>query len=415
MTKRMNTEIIAVGTELLLGQITNTNATWLSEQLANHGINTFYHTVVGDNLGRLSQVFAQAQSRSDVVIVTGGLGPTVDDLSREAFQELSDLPLEEDEASIRKIESFFARKQTVMTENNRRQARVFPHSIVLDNKVGMAPGNIVHLDGVTWIFLPGVPREMKQLVTDGVIPYLKERNGEQLIQSKVLRFIGIGESVLEDRLVDLIQSQENPTIAPLVEKDGVTIRISAKAESKKTAEKLIAKTETAILDRVGAFYYGDDNTTLASEILRRLQEKRLTISSAESVTGGLFSDKLISVTGASQVFRGGIVCYDEAVKQQVVGVSSETLDKFGTVSEACASELATNIRSVIDSDIGISFTGVAGPNKENGQEVGTVYIGLSDKAGYHHVEQCHFQGDRNQIRYRSVLKGLELLFRYMER
>ncbi len=414
MKRTISTEIIAVGTELLLGQIANTNAQWMSEQLANYGINTYYHTVVGDNLERLTQIFEQAKERSDVVIITGGLGPTEDDLSREAFQAMSHLPIVEDALSMRKIESFYQNRGIQMTPNNRRQARVFEDSMVLENKVGMAPGNIVTYYKKYWVFLPGVPREMKQLFSDDVLPYLKKINGEMVITSTILQFIGIGESVLEDRLSHLISSQHNPTIAPLAKNDGVTIRISAKATTMSDAKKLIEKTKSHILAEVGEYYVGADDDTLEEIMTNLLKMNGKTLASAESLTGGMFADKIVSFPGISQVFKGAIVCYDPKIKEKVLNIPQDLIDRVGTVSEECALGLAQNVRKLMDTSIGISFTGVAGPEKSEGHRVGTVFIGLVDEQGYEYVEKCLFHGDRQQIRYRSVIKGFELLLKYIK-
>lgn len=414
MKKTLNTEIIAVGTELLLGQIANTNAQWVSEQLAASGINTFYHTVVGDNLDRITTIFKQAKKRSNVVIITGGLGPTEDDLSREAFQKISNIPIVEEPEALRKIEQFYEQQQTTMTPNNKRQARVFKDSTVLTNKVGMAPGNIVDYDDVTWIFLPGVPREMKQLFLDGVLPFLKERNGEMILQSMVLKFTGIGESALEHKLSKIIATQQNPTIAPLAQQDGVTIRLTAKAVTHDEANELLERTKTTILKEVGNYFFGINEERLEEMIFSLLQSQHKRIAAAESLTGGLFADRFVSLNGASTIFAGGIVCYDPEVKRNVLKVSDQTLQEYGTVSEECASELAKNASEILNADIGISFTGVAGPLKAEGKQVGTVYISIYDKEGYEHVEKCYFQGDRNQIRNRTVLKGLEILFNYLK-
>ncbi|MEI3610858.1 competence/damage-inducible protein A [Pseudogracilibacillus sp. SO30301A] len=415
MTKKtLNTEIIAVGTELLLGQIANTNAQWISEQLAANGINTFFHTVVGDNLDRLSSIFKHAQERSNVIIVTGGLGPTADDLSREAFQKISQLSIVEEPNAMEKIKQFYEKQKLFMTPNNKRQARVFKDSKVLTNKVGMAPGNIVKYQNSFWVFLPGVPREMKQLFTDDVLPFLKSINGEMVIQSTVLRFTGIGESALEDKLSKLIASQQNPTIAPLAAKDGVTIRLTAKAVSTNKANELLERTKTTILKEVGEYFYGVDRDELEEKVFSLLQTKNKRIASAESLTGGLFSDRFVSLNGASTVFLGSIVCYDPDVKLNILQVQKQTIEEKGTVSEACAIEMAKNVAELLNADIGISFTGVAGPLEVEGRNVGTVYIGLFDVNGYEYVEECFFQGDRNDIRYRSVLKGLEILFNYLK-
>ena len=415
MKKPIKAEIVAVGTELLLGQITNTNAQWMSEQLATNGVNTYYHTVVGDNLQRLVDCLAIAEARSDVIIITGGLGPTEDDLSREALQQLTHLNIVEDKTSMEKIELYFTNQGTEMTPNNRRQARVFENSFVLNNRYGMAPGNIVEHQNKRWILLPGVPREMKQLFADEVIPYLKKLNGEMVIQSTVMRFMGIGESKLEDKLFDLISNQHNPTIASLAEKDGVTIRLTAKADTIEQVQYLLKQTEAAILHEVGEYFIGKNNETIEEKVFQLLKKSNQTIASAESLTGGLFANKLVSLNNASTVYKGSVLCYDKNVKMNLLDVAPEVIEHEGTVSSTCAHQLAKNISTLLDTSIGISFTGVAGPDSIEGKEVGTVYIGIHDRSkGYDQVEACYFQGDRTQIRYRSVLKGYELLFHYLK-
>lgn len=414
MNKELNTEIIAVGTELLLGQIANTNGKWISEELATKGINTFYHTVVGDNLDRLTNVFQQAQERSNTIIITGGLGPTEDDLSREAFQQLSDIPIETDEQSLQRIEDFFERKQTHMTSNNKRQARVFKDSTVFLNKTGMAPGNLVEHNGVRWIFLPGVPREMKQMFSDNVLPYLSVLNGDKLIYSKVLKFIGIGESALEDKLYHLMKNQNNPTIAPLATRDGITVRLTVKASDKREAIALINETKQAVLHHVGDFFYGEDEKSIAQKAAELLRKHHKTMGSAESLTGGWFANKMVASPGISTVFKGAVVCYAPEIKEKVLHIPASVIKKEGTVSEPCAQLLAENVSDVMNTDIGISFTGVAGPDAIEGKQAGTVFIGLHDKAGFQKVEQCHFHGDRKQVRYRAVLKGYEMLIHYLK-
>lgn len=414
MKKTLRTEIIAVGTELLLGQIANTNAQWMSEKLAAYGINTYFHTVVGDNLERLTQVMKEANKRSNVIIVSGGLGPTEDDLSREAFQQISGFNIIEDEASLKKIERFFNERNMEMTPNNRRQARVFENAKILENKYGLAPGNLVEYDGNIWIFLPGVPREMKQIFSDHVLPYLSELNGAQIIQSLVLKFIGIGESVLEDRIQDIIQTQDNPTIALLTGRDGNTIRLTAKAASKNEAEAMLQAKKKEILDRVGEYYYGDDDATIEGKVFELLLKHQKTLAAAESLTGGAFQSKFVSQSGVSEVFKGGIVSYAAEVKQNVLGVKKETIETYGTVSEQCAYEMARRASELMDADIGVSFTGVAGPDRTENKDVGTTYVCLYDRKGQRQVEKCKFFGNRKQIRYQAVLKGFEMLFNYLK-
>lgn len=415
MRQPLQTEIIAVGTELLLGQISNTNAQWMSKQLAAHGINTYFHTVVGDNIDRLTGVMTRASKRSNVMIVSGGLGPTEDDLSREAFQRISGLQIVEDEASLQTIKQFFKTQQVEMTPNNRRQARVFENSTILQNKHGMAPGNLVEYEGKIWIFLPGVPREMKQIFTDEVLPYLRERNGEQVIESSVLRFIGIGESTLEHELQDLITNQQNPTIAPLSDKDGITIRLTSKAETNDIAKNMLAATKKQILNRVGEFYYGENETSIEQTVFELLKKHQKKLAVAESLTGGAFQSKFVSVNGASSQFNGGIVSYATSTKVDVLRVSKETIEKYGTVSEACAIEMARNVCTLMDANISLSFTGVAGPQPTEAKAVGTVFICLYDRdQSVEIVNQYQLKGGRKEIRHRAVLKGFEMLFKYLK-
>jgi nicotinamide-nucleotide amidase len=415
MTKQYKSEIIAVGTELLLGQIANTNAQWLSAELAKYGINVYNHVVVGDNLARVLHAFQLAHSRSDIIVVTGGLGPTEDDMTREAFHSMTGMKLVEHGPSMKNIEEFFEKQNAEMTPNNRRQARVFEGAMVLRNKVGMAPGMITTYEGKTWVFLPGVPREMKSLARNDVLPYLQQLTGqEEIIQSTVLKFIGIGESKLEHDLQDMIKEQTNPSIAPLAQKDGVVLRLTAKAGSTKEANNLINTMKEKILNRIGSYYYGADEQTIEQRMIAMLKKHKVTLAAAESFTGGMFTEKLVSVEGASQVCRGGIIAYDANVKQNLLGVSSKTIDKVGTVSEACAIEMAANVYRKLDADIGISFTGVAGPVQSEGKPVGTVFIAILDKKGNRVSREFFFQGDRNTIRRRAMLKGFELLLNFLK-
>ncbi|MFC4557193.1 competence/damage-inducible protein A [Virgibacillus kekensis] len=414
--KQTRAEIVAVGTELLLGQISNTNAQWMSTKLADVGMDVFYHSVVGDNLERVYEQFRLSSSRSDVILVTGGLGPTEDDLTREAFQKLAGYKMVEHQPSMQKIEAFYKERNAVMTENNRKQARVFEGAVVIENNVGMAPGMIVSHQGKTWIFMPGVPREMKQMMNDSVLPHLQNLTGEQhVIESTMLKFSGIGESTLEDTLSELIQTQSNPTIAPLAQEDGVAIRLTAKAATRDEARSLLIGTKKQILDKAGDHYFGSDEETLEQLVVKLLKEKGKTIAAAESLTGGLFTERLISVPGASDVCRGGVVCYDISVKEDLLKVPGDILKENGTVSEECASSMAENISGVLGSDLGISFTGVAGPDQVEGHPAGTVYIAIYSGSDRITSEKFFFQGNRQLIRKRTVIKGLELLYKYLKK
>ncbi|SFA76436.1 nicotinamide-nucleotide amidase [Lentibacillus halodurans] len=413
--KNISAEIVAVGTELLLGQISNTNAQWISEQLASIGINVHHHAVVGDNLTRVENQFRTSASRADVVIVTGGLGPTEDDLTREAFQQITGMDIVEHETSMAKIKTYFQKQKAGMTPNNRKQARIFAGADVIENQTGMAPGMIVSHEGKSWIFLPGVPREMKRMMTDDVIPYLRQLTGEsRVIKSTMLRFIGIGESHLEHKLRDLIHYQSNPTIAPLAQNEGVAIRLTAKANTDDEAAALINQTKQEILNKVGHHYYGADEETIEKKVLTLLQQANKSVGAAESLTGGKFTDKLISIPGASHVCRGGIVCYDTEVKENVLRVSPELIQQYGTVSEECALAMAENVCTLLDTHVGISFTGVAGPDNVEGHPAGTVFIAVHERSGKQLSQKYTFQGDRQTIRKRTVLKGYELLYNLLK-
>lgn len=413
--KEVNTEIIAVGTELLLGQIANTNAKWLSEQLASIGVNTYYHTVVGDNLDRLVNVFETAKNRSNLIIIMGGLGPTGDDLTREGFQKLSNIPIVEDEQTMNRILQVYKKQGATMTANNRRQARIFQDAQVIKNELGMAPGMIVTFAGKKWIFLPGVPREMKQMVSQLVIPYLQTLNGDEtIIQSKVLRLIGIGESVLENKLADLIEEQTNPTIALLAQNDGNIIRLTAKGASREEVTTLLDKHEELITSRVGNYIYGYGQETIEEHVFYLLKQKNAQISAAESLTGGLFTERLIAVAGASAVIPGSIVSYAPHIKQDMLNIAESTLANDGVVSEQCAYEMAKNVAHHFDTTYGISFTGVAGPEPAENQPIGTVFISIYDQSGNYIVEKVILSGDRQAIRHRAVLKGYELLLNMLK-
>ncbi|WP_249869717.1 competence/damage-inducible protein A [Oceanobacillus saliphilus] len=408
-------EIVAVGTELLLGQIANTNAQWLSQQLALYGINVYNHAVVGDNLERVEEAFTLAQKRSDIIIVTGGLGPTEDDLTREAFQLISGMEMEEHKDSMDKIKLFFTNQKREMTPNNRKQARIFKGCTVLVNNAGMAPGMKMELDGRIWFFLPGVPREMKQIAADGVIPYINELTGnKQMIKSLVLKFIGIGESTLEHTLKDLIQAQSNPTIAPLAQENNVVIRLTAKEASEDRLDALLKNTKLKILDRVGDYFFGEDDQVIEQVVVDLLKKRSMTLAAAESLTGGMFTEKIVSVDGASEICPGGIVCYDTAIKRDVLGVSGKTIQSKGTVSKECALEMADQVTKLFGSQVGISFTGVAGPKEIEGEPVGKVFIAIRDVKGYQQVESFLFTGNRNTIRKRACLKGLEMIYNYLK-
>ncbi|MFS8651600.1 MAG: competence/damage-inducible protein A [Caldibacillus sp.] len=411
----MDAEIIAVGSELLLGQITNTNARFLSEQLARLGINVYYHTVVGDNPGRLKRAIQIAQERADLIVFSGGLGPTKDDLTKEVIAETIGVGLEEDQEAMNYIEKYFRVRNMPMTPNNRKQANILQGATVLPNETGMAPGMALKKDGIIYMLYPGPPSELEPMFLKyGRRFLLRELNKIERIESRVLRFFGIGEALLEAELEDLIANQSNPTIAPLAGDGDVTVRLTAKGDDDAERKEMLDRLEKEILRRVGSYFYGYDDTNLFVELARTLEEKKLTLAVAESLTGGYFQEKVTDIPGASRWFKGGIVSYTNEVKQNVLNVREETLNREGAVSAACAQEMAANVKRILDADVGISFTGVAGPDPSEGKEPGTVFCGLAladDVKSF----QFHFSGNREAIRRRAVHHGAWLALRELRR
>lgn len=394
----MRAEIIAVGTELLLGQIANTNAQFLSQKLAELGIHVYFHTVVGDNSERLLQAIKLATSRADMVIFSGGLGPTQDDLTKETVANFLGCKLVEDEPAMKRILDFFVQRGITMTENNRKQALVIEGGTVFSNDHGMAPGIGVVQDGHVFVLLPGPPSELYPMVEEYVMPFLMAQLPDrQVFHSKVLRFFGIGESALEERLLDLIERQSNPTIAPYAKEFEVTLRITARAQTVEEAEQMIGPTEKEIRNRLGEYIYAEGESSLQETLVAALTERQETISFAESCTGGALSSLLASVPGASQVFPGSIVNYSNEAKQSLVDVPQEVIATEGAVSALCAKHLAENVRKKFGATYGISVTGVAGPNETEGKPVGLVYIGLSAEGMPTEVKQLQLTGRRQAI------------------
>lgn len=411
----MNAEIIAVGSELLLGQIANTNAQFLSKQLAEIGVNVFYHTVVGDNAERLKKAIEAAQKRADLIIFTGGLGPTKDDLTKETIAAMLGKQLVIHQEALDSIEGYFRKTNRVMTPNNRKQALVLEGSTILFNHNGMAPGMALKIGDTHYMLLPGPPKEMQPMFQTFGRDYITKQLGKiERIESRVLRFFGIGESQLETEIEDLLDQQTNPTIAPLAGDGEVTLRLTAKHSSEEEAINMLDVVERQIQERVHEFFYGYEETTLYEEVLNLLKEKGLTIASAESLTGGLFSERLVSLSGAGDIVQGGIVCYQNEVKQHVVGVSANTLQNHGAISQQCAKEMAENVRQLCRSNIGISFTGVAGPKVQEGKEVGTVFMGIAIENEPTEVYHLQLSGGRQSIRTRAVKYGCHYLLRLLK-
>ncbi|MDA5107298.1 competence/damage-inducible protein A [Brevibacillus thermoruber] len=394
----MRAEIIAVGTELLLGQIANTNAQYLSQKLAEIGVGVYFHTVVGDNAERLASVIRQAAARSDLIVFTGGLGPTQDDLTKETVAEHLGVGLTTDQAAMERIEAFFRQRGITMTENNRKQALVLAGSRVFPNDHGMAPGMAAQRDGRTYVLLPGPPSELYPMVEKYVMPYLIGLKPEQQVfHSRVLRFYGIGESALEERLLDLIERQDNPTIAPYAKEFEVTLRITARAANVDDAERLIQPVEREIRERLGEYIYATGETSLHEVLVDELKRRGATIACAESCTGGTAASLITSVPGSSAVMRGGVVCYTNEAKRQLLNVPEEVLAGEGAISETTARLLAENVRTTLGADVGISVTGVAGPDSSEGKPVGLVYVGVAVEGLPTLVKELRLAGRRQAI------------------
>ena len=375
-------EIICVGTELLLGDIINTNAAFLSKQLAELGISVYFQTVVGDNPARLKRALAESASRCDLIITSGGLGPTYDDLTKETVSEFFGRKLIRNEEILRELETYFAQTNKKMTENNKKQADIPEGAIIFRNDYGTAPSVGIEGENVTAILLPGPPRELEPIFMEQVMPYLQKRTGSVLV-SKNINIFGMGESFVESILRSLMESSENPTLAPYCKEGEVRLRITAKAESREKAiamcDEMIAKVmETEVASSV----YGIDSQSIEEELISRLIKSGKTISCAESCTGGLIAKRLTDVSGSSAVFMGGCVTYANSAKEKLIGVNPETLAAYGAVSEQTAKEMAEGVRNALGTDIAIATTGIAGPTGGTEEKpVGTVWVGVSSEKG----------------------------------
>ncbi|MDR3592242.1 MAG: competence/damage-inducible protein A [Negativicutes bacterium] len=407
-------EIVSTGTELLLGQIVNTNSSYLARKLNELGFDVLFQSTVGDNRDRMAQVLSTALARADIIVTTGGLGPTQGDITKEVTANLLGKTMYLHEPSLKSIKCFFAARQIAMTGNNQRQAMIPEGAIVLDNDRGTAPGVIIETDNNTVIHLPGPPVEMEGMFEKSVAPYLRSRFGVQgIIFSKVLRSYGIGESTLEEEIKDLIKSQGNPTIALLARSGEIHVRLTAKAASGEEAQSLIAGLEQQIRGRIGQYVFGTDDETLEQVVGELLTAKQLTVSFAESCTGGFVSHKITDIPGSSAYLTGSVICYSNDSKISAVGVPAATIESRGAVSPETAKAMAEGIRQRLASDIGVGITGIAGPGGAvPGKPVGLVYIAVAGSGGV----QCHqhnFTGQRGSIKLRAALAALNHLRQYI--
>lgn len=408
----MHAEIIAVGTEILLGQIVDTNTRLVGQVLADLGIDVYYQTVVGDNEVRMKAAIDLAAKRSDLVILTGGLGPTKDDLTKQVVAAYLGKQLVEDEAAMLKIKRHFEISQRKMTANNRLQALYIEGSKPLANETGLAVGDFYQAEqGPDFMLLPGPPSELRPMLFKVALPLLKQAyRQDQILSSRVLRFFGIGESQLASQLDDLIENQTNPTIAPYAKDNEVTLRLTASAKDEQEAQALLDGLESKIAKRCGQYLYGyGDDNSLAQVVMTKLREKHLTITAAESLTGGQLQAALTSIPGASQAFMGGFVTYANYAKEKLLAIPAEVIDKHGSVSEQTAILMAEQAKQKLGADVGVSLTGVAGPDSLEGQPVGTVWIGIAyrNKAGY--AQKFHFPRQRKYVQARAVLTALDLV------
>ncbi len=402
----MRCDVLAVGTELLLGQLVDTNSAWIGEQLAAVGIDSHLHVVVGDNQDRVVETMGWLLAQSDALLVCGGLGPTPDDLTREAIAEVMGVGLVRHEHLVDHIRELFMSRGRPMSPSNERQADVPEGGRAIDNPLGTAPGLACPVDGKVIYAVPGVPYEMQAMVTDDVIPDLLARAGERAtIVSRSLRTWGSAESTLAERIAGRVDAQTNPTIAFLARGiEGLYVRITAKAASEAEARKLIEAEEAELRAVLGDLVFGVDEETMEAVVLGLLRERGWTLAVAESVTGGLVSARLVDAPGASDTFRGGLVTYATDVKRPVLGVTAEKV-----VSGECAIQMAEGIRRVMGADVGLGVTGVAGPTEQDGEPVGTVWFGVALPGMAPEAVRGRLPGDRERVRQFSTISLLNLL------
>ena len=410
----MNGEIICVGTELLLGDIVNTNAQYLSRELAAMGIGVFDQVTVGDNAARLKKALGTAVARSQVVIITGGLGPTKDDLTKETVAEAVGLPLEEDEESLRRIEAYFQRVGRPMGESNRKQALKPRGALVFPNDRGTAPGYAISAGNQCIILLPGPPDEMKPMFENYVKPYLA-RYGTGTIVSHTLRVFGMGESAAAERISDLLDGS-NPTVAPYAKTGEVELRVTASAPTRVEADAMCQPVINEIRRRLGGCIYGVDKDSLQQVVVELLREKGMKAATAESCTAGLLSKRLTEEPGSSAVFEMGVTAYANSVKINALGVDPALIEKYGAVSPETAAAMAGGIREISGAHVGLSVTGVAGPEPSEGKPVGLVYIALADEKQVYvrKLMAGREKGEREKIRSIAASAALDLLRRWLE-
>ena len=409
----MKAEILCVGTEILLGDIVNTNAQFISKGLADLGIEVYHQSVVGDNPQRLLDEFKKSFERTDIIITTGGLGPTQDDLTKETGAKYFNKEMILDKNSLSQLESYFKKMGKSNLESNNIKQAYFPKdAAIFPNPHGTAPGCCMKQNGKILIILPGPPKEAKPMFQNYVVPFLKKYS-TGVIKSKTLRVCGMGESSMAESVSDLINNSVNPTVAPYAKQNDTILRITARANTEEEAVELIKPVESKIREKLGINIYGEDDDTMEDVIGKLLINKGLTISSAESCTGGLIAARLVNYPGISAVFKEGAVTYTNEAKMKRLRVKKDTLDKFTAVSSETAKEMAEGIAKTANTDIGIATTGIAGPGGGTCKKpVGLVYIGLYIN-GETYVKKCQYSGSRDVVRQRATMTALDLIRRHL--
>ena len=413
MSKLAVCELISVGTEILLGDILNTDAQFLSIELARLGISVIHQSTVGDNRERLLAQLKEAADRSDIIILSGGLGPTPDDLTKEVCCEFFGKKMFLHEPTVEKIKTYFSTKGMKMAQNNLKQAMLPKDCVIFPNDNGTAPGMAIEKDGVHILVLPGPPRELKPMFRTCAVPYLMQFS-DRIIVSHNIRTFGIGESLMAERVNDLFDA-ENPTVAPYAKDGEALLRVTAMARTKEEAENLCKPVINEIKSRLDGFVYGVDYTCIEEAVIEKLKEKHMKVATAESCTGGLIAKRITDVPGASEVFDCGIISYANEIKHRVLGVSEDDLNKYGAVSEPVARQMAQGALKVSGADIAVSVTGIAGPDSDStNKPVGLVYIGLADRDNVWVRELRTSRKDRSYNRYVSASNALNMIRLYID-
>lgn len=406
----MNAELISVGTEILLGEILNTDAQFLSAELSKIGIDVYHQTVVGDNAERLKEALSTATKRADIIIASGGLGPTPDDITKEVIAEFMGEKLKLDTESLKRMEDYFKKVNRPMGESNKKQAMMPENSIILNNNCGTAPGCIIEKNGKIVIMLPGPPNELEAMFKESVAPYLEKKTDGKLY-TKTFHIFGIGESKVAEIFSDLMEKGTNPSVAPYAKTGEVHLRLAVKGKNEKEAKEIIEKTSERIRSKIGEFIYSEDGKNLNEVLAELLIKNKNTISFAESCTGGLAAKMLTDVSGVSEIFGESYITYANEAKERILGVKHETIEKNGVVSADVAREMAEGVREKSSSDIGVGITGIAGPDGGTDKKpVGLVYIAVSTKDGTK-AKELRLNGSRDRIRTLTCLNVFDMIIK----